>query len=80
MEARLDEVFRAVLELDDGVDVRDLVRGESERWDSLAHVLLVTGVESEFGVAVDVEEALELLTFSHFRDLLERKGVEGAHG
>lgn len=75
MKQQLEQIFRAVLELDGDADVRSLERGRDEAWDSLAHVLLVSGVESEFGVTVAVEEALELVTFSDFEDLLARKGV-----
>jgi len=70
LEALLTQIFRAVLRGDEDVDVRTLVRGESESWDSLAHVLLISGVESEFGVQIDLDMALELNTFEDFLRLL----------
>lgn len=63
IELRLREVFRAVFEVPDGVDVTGLRQLGNPSWDSLAHVTLVSAVESEFGIEIDPLESLELTSF-----------------
>ena len=72
-ERRLEQVFRYALNLDPSVELATLRRGEVEEWDSLGHVMLMAGVESEFDVTIELEEALELHTFDEVHDLLLQK-------
>lgn len=73
--ATLQEIFRVVFEVPDGSDVSQFRQGVTERWDSLAHVALVTGIESEFGVTLDTADQLEMTSYDAIRDILERRGV-----
>jgi acyl carrier protein len=70
-EQKLEDVFRAVLSLPPDRDLKTLQQVDTPSWDSLAHVSLVAAVEGEFGVVVDVVEALELTSFQAVRDYLE---------
>lgn len=49
---KLDKIFRLVLEIGDNEDIMNVRRINHPRWDSLAHVSLITAVESEFGVSI----------------------------
>ena len=80
LEMLLDRIFRAVLKLKQEEDVTALRRGETEAWDSLAHVLLVTGVEREFGLTMDLEIALELNTIEDFRRFLAEPAPQAEAG
>jgi acyl carrier protein len=71
----LQDIFRAVFELDDDADVSQLRQGVTEQWDSLAHVALVTGIESEFGVTLDTADQLEMASYDAACQILERRGV-----
>jgi acyl carrier protein len=73
--ATLQEIFRAVFDLPAGADVTGLRQGDSEKWDSLAHVSLVTGIESEFGLNLDTSDQLEMVSYSAIREMLDRRGV-----
>lgn len=44
-------------------------------WDSLAHVTLVMEVESVYGVALSVEEVLEMTDVAAIKRVLESRGV-----
>lgn len=72
---KLQDIFRAVLELPAGADASQLERTNTEKWDSLAHVSLVAGIESEFGIALDLSESLALTSFGEAEAMLERKGL-----
>lgn len=69
---RLEQLFRTVLELDSDATVSDLTQEGEERWDSLAHMTLVMAMESEFGIQIDLEEAIEMTSFAHAVQLVER--------
>jgi acyl carrier protein len=45
-------------------------------WDSLNHLNLVMALESEFGVSLSPEDALEMRTVGLMREILRRNGVE----
>ena len=68
---RLKDIFRAVLELTADAEIEALTQEASTAWDSLAHVSLMTGMESEFGTA----DSLEITSYEDAVALLERKGV-----
>jgi acyl carrier protein len=73
--ARLDEIFRTVLELPAGADVRATRQEAAAAWDSLAHVLLVGAVESEFGLQIDASDSLDLISYAAVADYLESHGL-----
>ena len=62
-EAKLEEVFCAVIELPPGTEVREFRAGVTAAWDSLATVSLVAAIESEFGLSLDAGEMLRLTSF-----------------
>jgi len=71
----LNEIFCAVFELQVGSDLTQLRQGVTEQWDSLTHVALVTGIESEFGITLDTGDQLEMTSYEAIRGLLERRGL-----
>lgn len=72
---KLQHIFRAVFELPQGADVTNLRRDDTSRWDSLAHVSLVAGIENEFGVSIDAGDQLSMTSYEAARHLLEERGL-----
>ena len=72
---KLQNIFRAVFELPDSTDVTSLQRDDTPRWDSLAHVSLVVGIESEFGLSVDAGDQLSMTSYEATQRLLEERGL-----
>lgn len=74
MEERIRELFAALLqvspsEIDDSTQPADV-----ERWDSMQHLILVSGLEEEFGLDLDPEEAVEMYKdFGTFKRIVVRK-------
>jgi acyl carrier protein len=74
MENRIRELFATILQVDP-----DRVRDESdpsslERWDSMQHLMLVSGFEEEFRVDVDPEEAVTMYAnFATFKKIIMQK-------
>jgi len=60
VEEKIRELFATILQV--SLDkVGDETRPDSlERWDSIQHLILVSGFEEEFGLDIDPEEAVEM--------------------
>jgi acyl carrier protein len=74
-QEKLQEIFRAVFELAPDSDVTKVRKLSTSRWDSLAHVSLVVAIESEFGIALDLEDAQRISSYEAAEILLEDKGL-----
>lgn len=72
---RLNEVFRAVLELPPDAEVTDARQEASPKWDSLAHAVLVGALESEFGLTIDAADSLDLTSYEAVALFLEERGL-----
>ncbi|HEY9226265.1 MAG TPA: acyl carrier protein [Gemmatimonadaceae bacterium] len=72
---RLQEVFRAALGFEPNVNVTALTQDNEPKWDSVAHVLIVAGIESEFGVSIDPADSLSIKSFEGARQALAELGV-----
>lgn len=73
--ARLEAIFREVLALPEGTDMRKVRQLNQDAWDSLGHVTLMGALEGEFGITLDTSEMLALTSFEAVRLFLEEKGL-----
>jgi acyl carrier protein len=67
---RLQEIFRAELDDDDlsiGMDTR---QADLKAWDSLAHIRLVSGIESEFDFQFNLSEIEQISSVRQFVDAI----------
>ena len=74
MNEKLRDIFRAVFKLPPDADTADVGQINEPNWDSLAHISLITAVESEFGVTLDALDAMRMTSFRATQLLLEEKG------
>ncbi|RJS74832.1 acyl carrier protein [Candidatus Bathyarchaeota archaeon] len=75
-EKTLKEILAKVLILEEN-DVNDAVsRENTESWDSLAHLMLITEVESAFGVTFSDEDIIEIKTVGDLKSKLRKLGVK----
>jgi acyl carrier protein len=68
--ARVQDIFRAELDDDDltvGMDTRQV---DLKGWDSLAHIRLVSGIESEFDFQFNLAEIEQISSVRQFVDLI----------
>ena len=72
---RVESIFRDVFD-DATLTLRDdLTAADIPGWDSLNHINLIIGVESEFGVEFGGEEIASLTCVGDLFTLLSRHGV-----
>jgi acyl carrier protein len=71
---RLAEVFADVLQHVGPLN-RTTSPREVPRWDSLQHIALVTAIERAFGIALSMDEMMEMRSVAAIEAVLRRHGV-----
>jgi acyl carrier protein len=69
--ARVQDVFRAELDDEDLVIGPDTGQNNLGAWDSLAHIRLVSGIESEFDIQFNLTEIEQITSVRQFVQLIE---------
>ena len=77
MPDRLIEVFATVLDVPAEDLNDDTSPGNTESWDSLAAMELVTHIEDNFDVRLKTTEIMKMRSIGLARSVLRSKGVEG---
>ena len=74
MEEEIRELFATLLQVAPEVIEDESSPASLEGWDSMQHLILVSGFEEEFGVDLDPEEAVEMYkNFATFKRLVLQK-------
>ena len=74
---RLDRAIRESLGLTDAIDVQSIAWGQTEEWDSVAHMQLVAALEATFGIMIDTDDVIAMSDYAEIRRIVsERYGVE----
>jgi acyl carrier protein len=68
---KLNQIFSTVLELDESTYLDDLNLEDDETFDSLAHVLLIAAIESEFNISIDASDYEKFTSYSAIKSLLD---------
>jgi len=77
LEEKLKEIL-AKLFLVDKAEIEDqMSQGDVEAWDSMGHLMLITEVESAFGVMMSDDDITAIKTVGDIKRALRRLGVQG---
>lgn len=60
MEEKIIALITKTLDVPEGSITADTKIGEVEKWDSLAHVMLIGALEEELGIEIPIDEAAEM--------------------
>ena len=73
-QEQIRELFATILQVPAG-EIGDASEpGALQQWDSMQHLMLVSGFEEEFGVDVDPEEAIDMYKdFATFKRVILQK-------
>ena len=72
MREKIIEVIEKTLNIPKGTINEESKIEEVEGWDSLAHVLIIGELESELGISIPLDEAIEIKTVA---EIFEKAGV-----
>lgn len=73
IHARLQPIFRDILDQPDLVISRDSSARTVEDWDSFAHIVLIRGIEKEFGIRFALNDVGNLKNVGEMSDLIQAK-------
>ena len=66
------QIMIAVLELKPDVIIEDISMSSLPAWDSMRQISIITGLENEFGIFVEAEEANKLTTFEKIISFIDK--------
>lgn len=70
--ARIEKLVCETLRISPDRFSMDLEVGSIPEWDSLGQVSLLQAAEAEFGIALDVQDALEIQSVAELADTIRR--------
>jgi acyl carrier protein len=73
MKEKIIEIMVNVLNVDIAILDNDLEIGEIQEWDSLHHMMIISGIEKEFGIKFQREELVDLENIGDIVSLVEDK-------
>lgn len=72
---RFDQILMEVFDLSE-IDI-NMSRENTEKWDSMAHLTLITAVEDEFDIMMDTEDILNMKSYQDGLEILAKYNPEG---
>ncbi len=72
MKEKLKNVFCDTFEISEN-EVFDSAYMSTENWDSVNHMVLIAAIESEFDIEFDMDEIVDLSSFSKALEILSTK-------
>jgi len=73
-EEKLKKIFLETLQIGEGDFGFDKSKSEFSSWDSLAHMQIISEIESVFGVSLQMDEVVDVQKPSDLLCLIEKKG------
>ncbi|MCI9191304.1 MAG: acyl carrier protein [Lachnospiraceae bacterium] len=72
MKEKIISLIEEALEVPAGTITEDTMIADVEKWDSLAHVMIIGELEEKLGISISLEDAVDLTGVG---ELLEKCGV-----
>lgn len=72
---QLQECFAAALSVPAAAIHDELEYQGIPEWDSMSHMVLMTDLESVYGISLETDDMLEMTSFLKVKDILEKHGV-----
>ena len=72
----LKAVFTTAFGVAPESDFESVAYGETEGWDSVAHMALVAAIESKFDIMLDTDDVIALSSYPEAKRILNRYGLE----
>ena len=73
---QLITVFQQSLRLADGSFDEQLTYNTIPEWDSTGHMALIVGIEKAFDVMLDMDDIIDMSSFSKAQEILSKYDVE----
>jgi acyl carrier protein len=74
-DKKLKEILAKVLLIDESQISDGMSRKTVKEWDSMAHLMLVSELESAFEVTMDDDDIMEIQTVADIKKTLQKLGI-----
>ena len=75
MMGKLEEIIANIFELDHSQIKKEMTPADIETWDSLSQLNLISAIEKEFKIKLEIDEIFTVMKIGDIYDLLSKKGV-----
>ena len=75
MDEKLKDILAKVLLIDESKISDGMSRKSVKEWDSMAHLMLVSEIESAFEVTMDDDDIMEIQTVGDIKKTLQKLGI-----
>ena len=72
---KLEEIIAKNFELDPSQIKKEMTPADIETWDSLSQLNLISTIEKEFQIKLEIDEIFTVMKIGDVYDLLSKKGV-----
>jgi acyl carrier protein len=73
---KLSNAFMAALGVQDPTEIEKAEYGVTAGWDSLAHMQLISEIESAFDVMLDTDEVISMSSYQRAKEILKAHGKD----
>lgn len=77
MSDRLLDLFASALSVDSHSLNEDSSPENTASWDSVSNMMLVAGIEDEFGIELTTNEITQMTSLGHAREILRKRSING---
>ena len=74
-DEKLKDILEKVLLIDESKISDGMSRKNVKEWDSMAHLMLVSEIESAFEVTMDDDDIMEIQTVADIKKTLKKLGI-----
>ena len=71
MEDKVKEIFSNVFEVEIS-EVDNIEYQSVEAWDSIGHMMMISELETEFGISIDMDDVIIISKLSECLDILKK--------
>ena len=73
---KLIETFSLSLAIDKALIVDELKYNSIPQWDSVAHMVLIAGIESAFDVMLETDDIIDMSSVLKAKEILKKLGID----
>jgi len=75
---KLKDAFVAALHVSRDDDFESMAYGQTQGWDSVAHMILINEIEAAFDIMLPTDDVIGMRNFLKAMEIVSRKGVSFA--
>jgi acyl carrier protein len=72
---KLQSAFVSAIGVSANADFNRVVYGQTNGWDSVAHMTLVNEIESNFDIMLETDDVIDMSSFNKAKEILGKYGV-----